>query len=173
MNPYKNVSVSVSLGQASASPMDGIAYLTGRIGDDANAGTQIASTGFTFPNPTGGNVQLFSDLSLGPGTCYLVLYSMLPLAGGWRFAEIPSNITAPGVTIGSSEYYYNPGVSVFGDFPYAPGVPFLPTFPNEKLVFSVEGDPLSQAAVPEPSAVCLMLPILIALWVKKDSPSVQ
>lgn len=165
---YQNVSVSVSLGQITALPSSGIAYLTTQIGTGATVAKEIASTDFIFPNPTGGTAKLFNGLYLNAGTYYLVLYSTAPVGGGWLFSGDPSaQFSAPGVTIGNSGYFYFPGVSVFGNFPYAPSVPFISTYPNEKFVFSVDGDPVSQAAVPEPSSVGLVLLAVMSGWFPK------
>jgi hypothetical protein len=158
-NAYNNVSISVSLGQLSALSDSGIAYLTTQIGNGATAATEIASSTFVFPNPAGGDLNLFSGLSLGAGTYYLVLYSTSSIGGGWLVSADPSAqaIVASGAMIGSSGYFYDPGVSVYGDFPYAPSVPFAPTFSNEAFVFSVSGNPVSQTSTPEPASICLVL----------------
>lgn len=155
-NSYDYVSVSVSLGQVSAPAVTGTAYLTTQIGAGTTAASEVGRANFTFPNPTGGTVQLFNNLSLGPGTYFLVLYSTSAIGGGWSVASPPTQITDNGVTIGGSGYFYDPGyAAVFGPFPYAPVVPFSPLFSPEALVFSVDGSPTSPGNVPEPSCIYL------------------
>jgi len=107
---YTKVSISVSIGLfGSASSYHGAAYLTTSIGPGTT--TAIASTTFAGSNPSPQAVQLFSGLTLGPGTYYLTLAGLdaEPVSGGtvgyvWAGAN-PNAATfrssqAPGVTIG-------------------------------------------------------------------------
>jgi hypothetical protein len=161
LNSYTDVSVSFSSGyfSADAYPGTGTAYLTTEIGPNATSSTLIASTDFNFLNTTGGNVNLFSGLSLGPGTYYLVLAAPTGWGGGWSITTGTNEMTAPGVTLGESTFSYLP--SYLGNLPsYAPSYRFG-AFQYNTNVFSVDGNLVSNIA-PEPSTLgfagmtCLM-----------------
>lgn len=153
-NTYNDVSVSASFGQVAYANASGTAYLMTQVGPGTTAAEQMAVASFTFPNSTGGAITLFQNLSLGPGSYYLVLYSTDPVGGGWLVSTSnPTLTTAAGVTIGGSGYFYDPGTLKGPFFPYAPSVPFTATQSNEQFVFDVEGQAAGVSSAPEPSSI--------------------
>ncbi len=149
LNRYENVSISALLFGPSVL-VTGTAYLNTQIGLGASTSTQIASSNFNFVQGDA-NIQLFSGLTLEPGTYYLVLSTQSTTGGGWLFATAPVDVTDAGTTIGSSQYYLH----TFPGTIYPPAGDFGPLFPNEQFVFDVEGDRVNDA-IPEPGSLSLM-----------------
>ncbi len=148
---YKNVNIAAYL-VGSNVPDSGTAYLTTRIGPSTTTSAQVDSSPITFPVFGPVWQTLFSGLTLGPGTYYIVLSSTEAVGGGWSFAPTPLDVTAPGAQIGKSLY----GVNLPSNA-YAPADPYGPTYSNENFVFAVQGDPVNAAAVPEPAYSILVL----------------
>lgn len=149
-NSYTDVTVSASVeaNVFATTPQSATAYLTTEIGPGATPSTEIVSTTFTLPYLFEA-VRLFNNLSLGPGTYYLVLYSSAPLGGYWQSSVSPNQIMDAGVTIGTSGF----ALSDSFPFPYPPDLPFTPNNPPEGFSFEVDGNRAS--AVPEPSSTAL------------------
>ena len=162
---YTNVLITatLSLWLPSNGAYHGAAYLTNSTGPGTT--TAIASASFTGANTSPQIVQLFSGLTLGPGTYYLTLAGLDLAVGGqpgyiWGTGgpidgALFQSVTAPGVTIaqddlacnypttticspGNLNYIFPPAST----FVAAPGL--LPYFQ-----FSV-------ASAPEPSTGCLL-----------------
>ena len=160
---YTGVTVSASVDNTSG--VIAQAWLTTQIGPGATSAQQIATT--TVP-PVSGNDTLFTGLSLGPGTYYLVLMfnSGMSIAD-WQIQDSASPIvTDAGVTIGPSL------VGPFQSFPsYGPSASFsslgssdLGDNNGDKFMFSVtEGS----GAVPEPASVFLLGPALGFLFLAR------
>lgn len=74
----------------------GEAYLTTMIGAGTTVADQVAATPFSVAAGASGMVSLFSGLTLGPDTYYLVIEDTSG-DGGWDIVPGPS-VTAPGVT---------------------------------------------------------------------------
>jgi hypothetical protein len=133
----------------------GTAYLTTALGPGATSASQVAVAGFTFPDGVA-TVTLFSGLTLGPATYYLLLTgSTTGSDDGWVDTTSPSFTVAPGVTS-------VPGI-VFNDAVHLPG-----NYPpnnaysadSDDVIFSVTG-----SSVPEPGTSVTMgaaLAMLIA-----------
>ena len=137
-NTYDNVSIFADLNGFGSSG-SGIAYLTTAVGPGTTSANQVATPdSFTFPN-TPQDVELFSGLTLGPGSYYITMYG----TGGWGLAQDPSTTTVtldPGASLGQ---------------PYQSNELTFPTFIPAAdyatpiaccLVFAVDGTP-----VPEPN----------------------
>lgn len=153
LNSYTAVTISATL--EGAGPDPGIAFLTTRIGPGATAASEVAVANFVFPDfdtSPGIKVQLFSGLTLAPGTYYLVLGSSMPLGGGWLSTTSPSITTDAGVTAGLN---YNTSGSVNAAYP--PGSSFIVS-PNAFL-FEVTGTP-----APEPHSMVYPGLGLLMLW---------
>jgi hypothetical protein len=167
---FTNVTVEADLGGLySAFEINnagtGHAYLMRQIGPGTTVANQVAFT--TFPG-VGGNVALgmttlFTGLTLGPGTYYLVLGSDAASAGTWAVDTSPTINGA----IGSAylgRFWINGD-----DSPLNPA--FLPaediqSFAAHGLPFRVTGD--SRTELPEPSSLLLAgTGILIVLLSKR------
>ena len=148
---YTDVSISANLGSAGFDgDGSGTVYLTNAIGPGttiANEISQISLSGLaTDPVPA---TNLFSGLTLGPGTYYLTSSDgSFPGLAWENFDSVAVNI-APGGSIGQE---VNIGISPTG-FPPAASL----TAESLNFAFSVTGTP---AAVPEPSSVPLLLTII-------------
>ena len=157
---YTSVSIYAPLGQGAANDANPVyAYLTDRVGLGTTEANEIAKSVVYFSPATDPTVQLFSNLSLGPGTYYVTLWSPVMAGGGWAFATDPSVTLDEGVMVGASQYAYQyVGLDKlpFG-FPSPPSGLYIPagisidTYPNEHLVFSVKGT--ATTAVPEPTSI--------------------
>jgi len=165
---YRNVSISVPLGQGSATYANPVyAFLTNQLGAGTTEANEIAHSTVQFTPANDPTVQVFRGLDLGPGTYYLTLWSPTMAGGGWQFSQEPSIVRDEGVTIGASQYAYQyQGLDKqFGgyfDAPpsnlYIPAAFYMNTYPNEHLIFSViaEGDNTHPATTPEPESICLL-----------------
>lgn len=141
---YQNVSISALLFRNALTSSPGTAFLTSTNGD-------YYEQDFTFadlPVPQGGQpTQLFSGLTLGPGTYTLTLWGQ---DGRWAVSDFyPNILLGAGVSLGADEFSNtassnpaNPPASTFD-----PNV-----FPN-RLLYSVTGD---VSTVPEPSSALLI-----------------
>lgn len=151
---YQNVSISAPLVQADmVNPL--YAYLTTTIGPGTTETNQIAASTVHFAPASNPTVQLFSGLSLNPGTYYLTLWS--PTAGGgWEFSQSPTIVNDSGVTIGSSQFL----ILAFGSQgQYIPSLRPVNLYPGTDLVFDVTGEDLevgTPTVAPEPSVLCLL-----------------
>lgn len=156
---FSNVSVSAEIdpGLNQSSAFTGIAYLMTQVGPGTTVSNEIANAPFSVTgtefNPT--LVTLFSGLTLGPGTYYLVLSAPASEPyGGWESALGTTPTTAPGVSIIGQGFSGNSAG-------YAPSTSFSFTSFNSNLN-TVEYD-VTGNSVPEPSTLPLLLLALIAL----------
>ena len=93
-NAYTGVAISFqgnSFGGLGSVPET--AYLMTKIGPGTTVAQQVATSNFSSPAGLG-TINIFSGLSLGPGTYYLVLVGLKdPRAfGGWEGTDNPGNI---------------------------------------------------------------------------------
>ena len=160
---YTNVSVSAHVEGNVIS-----AYLTNLIGPAATSGNVIAST--TFSNALA-LTQLFSGLSLGPGTYFLVIGGTG--TGSWPQASPPTVTADTGVTAnGYGRCSTNPGgpagICNFAN-PYAST--FVPA-DNLNSRYLVDGVLAGAGEVPEPATAGMVAAALVALagWRKFRRP---
>jgi hypothetical protein len=162
-NSYTNVSIYAPLPTSGANDSNPVyAYLTSRSGSGTTQADEIARSLVYFstaPDPT---VQLFSGLTLGPGTYYLTLWSPTMAGGGWSAYTDPVTSLDQGVSIGASrESYRYVGLdSLPWGYPYPPSGLYIPEaifrddlWNNEHLGFSLVAVEVS--AAPEPQTVWL------------------
>lgn len=170
---YTGVSIYAPLGKGAANDANSVyAYLTNQVGLGTTAANQIAQSVVYFSAALDPTVQLFSGLTLGPGTYYLTVWSPTMAGGGWEFATDPTDTLDRGVTVGASQYAYQ-FVGLDNSWSGGPSGLYIPetisidTYPNEHLVFSVLGT--DATAVPEPQSILLAgisLASLGFLWFK-------
>ena len=146
---YTDVAISAFLSSASANNNGtGTVYLTNRIGPGTTTANQIAVTtlsGIAFEPSTATN--LFSGLSLGPGTYYLITARNLGPGGlGWEAFFGNSATMDPGVII-------NPEELSLSEASYPPASNFF-TAGDTAFNFDVTGNPVLPS-VPEPSTLPL------------------
>jgi hypothetical protein len=169
---YTDVDISVLLGRG---PAEGTAYLMTKIGPQTTPADEIARADFRFPSVTT-QVTLFSELTLGPGTYYLVLGSMASSGqiGGMRDAfdcgstcsfSPPTVLAETGVTrhpdylaVSGSVAAYTPA-SAFQQGIGMRGDPFLE--------FTVSSDPVTIASVPEPGNLQVFVVLAAILSVSR------
>lgn len=122
-----------------------MAYLMPFIGPGTTAADEIASNSFSYSYTADYlPIEVFSDLTLGPGSYYLVIGAVSGGYLNWANAgPDPAIVEAPGVT--SAMYRaFN-----FGGIAYAPAESFGEQDWNQ-LLFTVTGGPAG-AGVPEPA----------------------
>jgi hypothetical protein len=147
---YTNVSISAVL----SNQFDGnanstlTAYLTDQIGPGTTAANVIASTSVT-PTNFEETDTLFTGLSLGPGSYYLVLAAPGDFAGWWG-ANSPTITTEPGVTDTGDYHADHPNGGPNDAFP--PASVFLADG-ADNFLYTVTGD--ASSAAPEPSTLIL------------------
>jgi hypothetical protein len=152
---FTNVEVAVSLTNGdNEGGHQGTAYLMTQIGPGTTAAHELATTPFTFAPVAGFDqlsyVSLFSGLSLGPGSYYVVMTSSgCGACGITVFSD--SSTTAPGVTIGSARFTNTPAMD-----PYAPASTWFGG--GNDLFYTLSGD-----AVPEPGTIVLFAAGLVAI----------
>ena len=134
---YTAVTITANFGASGA----GTAYLMNHLGPGTTAANQIASP-FAFSS-SGSNFTLFSGLTLGPGTYYLLVDESTT---GWIGTSNPTYTTDAGVSNISS--FTNSG-TIAG---YSPATTYTTT--AGALFFSVTGTPAS--ATPEPATLGLL-----------------
>ena len=154
---YVGVSVSATV-QGTGS---GSAYLMTAIGPGTTSASQEAMAAITYPgSPT--DLTLFSGLTLGPGTYYLLLTGNTQgQSSSWSDTYSPTISTGPGVTRQVGAYYTDqftpPAYAPDGVFTYYP-------YDNDGYaVMDVAGTP---ASVPEPSSAGL---VFVALGILVSS----
>jgi hypothetical protein len=148
---FTNVGVSALLGGSGTAS----AYLTNQIGAGTTAGNVIASTTLSYPGSST-LTSLFSGLSLGAGTYYLVIGGTG--AGDWPQAN-PATVTTD-ASVSANGYGFCTTGSGSCDFGFVPASTFVSFGLDSQLL--VTGD---AAAVPEPSTagttVVAMLAVLV------------
>jgi hypothetical protein len=167
LGTYFNVSIAVDVGANDSSSPSLSAYLTTAIGPTETAADEIAGI-MLDPAAENETDTLFSGLTLGPGTYYLVL------TGGasdstesvWWGTDTPTAATTgDGVTFGGDAFAaMGMGLGVNGNYPPASD---FNNAPGLGLLFDVTGD-----ATPEPSSFSLILiggPAGFWLWKRRRS----
>jgi hypothetical protein len=158
---YTDVMISALLTNG---PAEGTAYLMTHIGPGTTTASEIAEDSFVFPNAP--QVEsLFTGLTLGPGTYYLVLGSTVSGGpnGGWRDAydcgticSYPAPLIVSGAGVSRNTDFISSSVSA-----YAPASSFIQGD-------GIHGDPFLQYEVvstPEPRYMKLLfLFALIGVW---------
>jgi hypothetical protein len=157
---FTNVEVAVSLTNGDNEiGHQGTAYLMTQIGPGTTVAHELATTLFTFA-PVGGfdqlsYVSLFSGLSLGPGSYYVVMTSSESCGACGISAFTDSFTTAPGAAVGSQRF-----VGPAGMDPYAPASNWAGG--GQDLFFTLSGD-----EVPEPGTILLLGAGLLGLVIAR------
>jgi PEP-CTERM motif len=152
---FSSISIDATLATSDPAFRTGTAYLTSALGSTATPADVIASAPFTAPVGVIGteNVTptvLFSGLSLGPGTYYLVLSAPFrsQTVGSdlsWAYVAAPVIATDPSVVYNSA-FVANTSFTTVDSF--APASPFIA---------DAENFPLFEVSTPEPSMVGMLL----------------
>jgi len=152
-NTYDDVSISGFFAGVGLAGGAGTVYLMDQIGPGTTTSNEIASTTISAAFGQTSSTLLFSGLTLGSGTYYLVLQSDNASNGtagqggiAWAVPDAFTDTTAPGASIGS-------GFVVFSSAPYAPASDITPI---SSLDFALSVSGTSAAAVPEPSSLVLI-----------------
>src|SRR5579871_3026428 len=136
--------VSVSATLVGGTGPTGDAWLTSAVGPGTTPASQIAFTPFSLPSPQA-SVDLFSGLTLSPGTYYLTLLNSGP-TGAWVATPSPVVSAGPGVIQDTSYYASQPSAL----YPPANAFNFI-SGPVYEL-FSIDG-----TLAPEPSSFVLVM----------------
>jgi hypothetical protein len=160
---FSDVTIEASLVSIESTFRSGTAYLLDAIGPGTTPASEVVPPeNFTAPiaNTNAGQVPLtvlFSGLTLGPGTYYLVLSAPSETVTGvtgspltWQVPTDPVTTTAPSASIGSA-FEANTVNSTVSPFP--PASSFLTT---EAPIFEV-------IAIPEPKTSALVLMSIAAM----------
>jgi hypothetical protein len=139
---FHDVSIAAELVNLSG-PQSFDAWLTTAIGSGATSATQVATTSVSAGSGAS-DTTIFSGLTLGPGTYYLVMDFIGSPPTNAAIEATASSVAASdvGATLGPS-YFGGSTVS-----PYKPSTGFIPLY-GQSLIFSVQG----VQAVPEPSTL--------------------
>lgn len=158
---YSNVTITAGLANAlpNSVPGQGTVYLTKRTGPGTTVADEIARIPLSNVPVAGALETLFTGLTLGPNTYYLIAASDTGGSGlGWLSGNF-SSLAGPGVTIDLSgsvlELAHLAAYSPASDFFTAPAGPPL-------LMFTVTGNPIS-APVPEPASLVPLMAGLLGL----------
>lgn len=120
----------------------GTFYLMTRVGPGTTTASELARASFSvtssYVNPQ--LVQLFSGLTLGPGTYYLVGSGS---GGGWQHTDNPTVTKAPGISLTAENFQ-----AVIYD-PYIPGNNFRDAYGSTPPPYNLE---FVVSVVPEPTA---------------------
>lgn len=114
---YSNITIAASL-YSDGGTATGNAYLTTQVGTGATAATQLATAAISIANTSPQLLNLFSGLTLGPGTYYLVINpttESLEWAGDFTS---PTVVVGTGITLNSGWSYFNTVAT------YPPATPF-------------------------------------------------
>jgi hypothetical protein len=133
------------------------AYLTTQTGAGATSSTLVAQVNVTLPVGNVGStpeLQLFSGLTLPPGTYYLILATTdTSLNEGWLNGDLPTPaVTTTGVTF-NAPAFSNGNTPVNSAYP--PATTFSGSY-GAGLAFDVTGEPLASGG-----AVGLILPQIV------------
>jgi hypothetical protein len=132
---YSNVSIAF---ESIFGPFTGTAYLMTQIGPGTTTAQQVASGSYSVLSSSLSLTNLFTGLTLGPGTYFLVVTS--ETTGGWDTpytAGPPVVTTGAGVTRGA-QYIVNDGNGV-PNLAYPPASTFSALNPVYDLKFLLEG----------------------------------
>ena len=163
---FSGVTVKAAIGSVDSGFRSGTAYLTKAIGPGTTPTNQVVpQVGFTAPLVTSKFdpfplTTLFSGVSLGPGTYYLVLAAPFRDQSfsdlGWQFETSGLVTVAPGVSLGN----YSAANTFFSAVDsFAPASTFL-TLSGGQAFFEV-------STIPEPYSLTLMLIGLGSLITRK------
>jgi len=148
---YNNVTITAQLNGGVSLPTTANIYLLNNLGPGTTAGAnQIAYEFETIPTATQG-VTLFTGLTLGPGTYYLLADEV---SAGWTGSSSPTYTTDTGVS--NISEFTNKG-AIAG---YSPDTSYQAV--SGGLIFSVTGKP-AVSGVPEPASFALVFPALAGL----------
>ncbi len=157
---YTNVVITANIVGPEKDFDQGTAYLMSQIGPGTTAANEIVAPGaYSSSSPISIQMTLFSGLTLGPGSYFLVLAPVKGLlewdAGTTPFIES----LGTGVTAGSAGYFSSPAVFVPASTPSQTG----------SFIYSVTGD-LGGASTPEPSTAAIViagLAIIVCAMMKR------
>lgn len=162
---YTNVEISAYVFTTDLNYANATAYLTTAIGPSSDPSTLVASASLTLPymfSYPSAELTLFSGLTLGPGTYYLVLAA--PSEGGnvrgWLNGDPNSIVTAPGVSVIQKALITGYG---WANTSYPPASDFSHEY-GAPLAFDVTATP-----VPEPATILLIALGLGIVGLKKIS----
>jgi hypothetical protein len=131
-NKYLDVKITARLSTFSGLVDQGTAYLTSRVGPGATEADEVAVASFTFPSTlSGSDVLLFSGLTLGPGTYYLIITGEIYSGPSWSGTLGSGPTTDIGVT-------HNGGFYVPQAAAYPPASTGLP-ISERSQIFAVTG----------------------------------
>ena len=146
-NTYSSVDIAF---KSNFGPFDGTAYLMTQIGPGTTVAQQVAIATYSVTSVSPVLTNLFSGLTLGPGSYYLVVTSSS--TGGWDtpYTAGPAVVNADvGVTRGA-QFIVNQGNGL-PNLSYLPASSFSALNAVYDLEFRVTG-----SVVPEPSALILL-----------------
>jgi hypothetical protein len=158
---FSNVTIVAGLANALPNfvPGQGTVYLTKHIGPGTTVADEIARISLSNVPVAGAIETLFTGLTLGPNTYYLVAASDAGGSGlGWLVGNFTS-LAGPGVTIDLSGSV----LELTNLATYAPASDFFTAPPGPPLLmFSVTGSPVG-APVPEPASLIPLMAGLLGL----------
>ncbi|MFN7933101.1 MAG: PEP-CTERM sorting domain-containing protein [Bryobacteraceae bacterium] len=148
---FNNVEVTAQMSNQSGvgQSLSFHAYLTDAIGATATVADEIASLGFSLAPGLNQTVNLFSGLTLGPGTYFLVISPDAGVSGIAGWAAINS---APTVTLGSG-VTRNADRGSSGAIASYPPSTVIPLLTGGSLLYDVT---TVDSAVPEPATTALI-----------------
>jgi len=162
---YTGVTVQAELFDQVDPDATGVAYLTNQLGPGTTQLSNGQSTPFNIDitNTSPALVTLFSGLTLGPGTYYLVINPTDSELAWQGYTTSPTVTTASGVTLGSNAVCFTTDGTPPCTLPaYPPASNFSCEFCSKdagSFLYQVTGT-LQSSGVPEPATGGLMLAAL-------------